>query len=44
MNELVGRVSKIADGAALMTETKVEMKIISAVSNILPNTPPSNSL
>ena len=39
MNELVGRVNKIAQGAALMTETKVEMKIISAVSNILPNTP-----
>ncbi len=39
MNELVERVHKIAQGAALMTETKVEMKIISAVSNILPNTP-----
>src|SRR3954454_1082549 len=39
MNELVGRVNKIAEGAALMTETKVEVKIISAVSNILPNTP-----
>jgi len=44
MNELVGRVSKIADGAALMTETKVEMKIISAVSNILPNTPLEQAL
>src|SRR3954468_16713369 len=44
MNELVGRVSKIADGAALMTETKVEMKIISAVSNILPNTPLEHAL
>src|SRR5690348_14162704 len=31
MNELVERVHKIAQGAALMTETKVEMKIISAV-------------
>jgi len=30
-----GRVHKIAQGAALMTETKMEMKIISAVSNIL---------
>jgi aminobenzoyl-glutamate utilization protein B len=39
MNELVARVHKIAQGAALMTETKMEMKIISAVSNILPNTP-----
>src|SRR5581483_8592378 len=44
MNELVGRVSKIAQGAALMTETKVEMKIISAVSNILPNTPLEEAL
>src|SRR5258705_8928344 len=39
MNELVERVHKIAQGAALMTETKVDMKIISAVSNLLPNTP-----
>ncbi|BAM91755.1 putative peptidase M20D, amidohydrolase [Bradyrhizobium oligotrophicum S58] len=44
MNELVGRVHKIAQGAALMTETKVEMKIISAVSNILPNTPLEEAL
>jgi aminobenzoyl-glutamate utilization protein B len=39
MNELVERVHKIAQGAALMTETKMEMKIISAVSNLLPNSP-----
>ena len=39
MNELVGRVHKVAQGAALMTETKVEMRIVSAVSNILANTP-----
>ncbi|MGJ4930051.1 M20 family metallopeptidase [Bradyrhizobium sp. HKCCYLS2038] len=44
MNELVERVHKIAQGAALMTETKVEMKIISAVSNILPNTPLEEAL
>ena len=44
MNELVGRVHKIAQGAALMTETSVEMKIISAVSNILPNTPLEQAL
>src|SRR6201995_5668060 len=44
MNELVGRVKKIADGAALMTETSVEMRIISAVSNILPNTPLEQTL
>ena len=39
MNELVERVHKIAEGAALMTETKVEMKIVTAVSNLLANTP-----
>ena len=44
MNELVGRVKKIAEGAALMTETKVEVKIISAVSNILANTPLEQAL
>jgi aminobenzoyl-glutamate utilization protein B len=44
MNELVGRVKKIADGAALMTETKVEVKIISAVSNIMPNAPLEQAL
>ena len=44
MNELVARVHKIAQGATLMTETSVEMKIISAVSNILPNTPLEQAL
>jgi aminobenzoyl-glutamate utilization protein B len=39
MLELVERVRKIAEGAAMMSETKVEMKIISAVSNILGNRP-----
>jgi aminobenzoyl-glutamate utilization protein B len=33
------RVKKIAEGAALMTETKVAMSVISAVSNKLGNTP-----
>src|SRR6478609_6111288 len=44
MNELVARVHKIAQGAALMTETSVEMRIISAVSNVLPNTPLEQAL
>src|ERR1700688_3811650 len=44
MNELVERVHKIAQGAALMTETKMEMRIISAVSNVLPNTPLEETL
>lgn len=39
MLELVERVRKIAEGAALMTETKMEMRIISAVSNVVGNTP-----
>jgi aminobenzoyl-glutamate utilization protein B len=44
MNELVERVRKIAQGAALMTETQMEMRIISAVSNVLPNTPLEQTL
>ena len=39
MLELVDRVRRVAEGAAMMSETKVEMKIISAVSNILGNRP-----
>jgi aminobenzoyl-glutamate utilization protein B len=44
MNELVHRVNKIAQGAALMTETSMEMRVISAVSNLLPNTPLEQAL
>jgi aminobenzoyl-glutamate utilization protein B len=39
LNPLVARVRKIAEGAALMTETRVETRVISAVSNLLGNTP-----
>ena len=39
MLELVERVRKVAQGAALMTETTMESKIISAVSNLLGNDP-----
>jgi len=39
LNQLVARVRKIADGAALMTETSVTTKVVSAVSNLLANTP-----
>ncbi len=39
MNALIARVNKIADGAALMTETVVEKRVVSAVSNLLNNTP-----
>jgi aminobenzoyl-glutamate utilization protein B len=36
---LIERVKKVAQGAALMTETTVAFKTISAVSNLLPNVP-----
>lgn len=39
LQRLITRVRKIADGAALMTETTVTTKVISAVSNLLGNTP-----
>ncbi len=44
MLELVERVKKIAQGAALMTETAVEVRIVSAVSNLLGNTPLERTL
>jgi aminobenzoyl-glutamate utilization protein B len=39
MKALLARVRKVAEGAALMTETTLESKIVSAVSNLQPNTP-----
>jgi aminobenzoyl-glutamate utilization protein B len=39
MRALNERVKKIAEGAALMTETKVDIRVLSAVSNLLGNTP-----
>ncbi len=36
---LIERVKKVAEGAALMTETAMTWKVISAVSNLLGNTP-----
>ena len=44
LNRLIGRVKKIADGAALMTETSVQATVISAVSNLLGNTPLERAL
>ncbi|KAA2234581.1 amidohydrolase [Salinarimonas soli] len=44
MLELVERVRKVAQGAALMTETQVEMRTISAVSNLLGNRPLEETL
>jgi aminobenzoyl-glutamate utilization protein B len=37
LRELIARVDKIAEGAALMTETRVERAVVSGVSNILGN-------
>lgn len=39
LTKLVARVRKIADGAALMTETTVTTQVVSAVSNLMGNTP-----
>jgi aminobenzoyl-glutamate utilization protein B len=39
LTRLIERVRKIADGAALMTETSVKAQVVSAVSNLLGNTP-----
>ena len=39
MRALVERVKKVAAGAALMSETQVDVKVVSAVSNLLGNTP-----
>ncbi len=39
LTELVARVRKIADGAALMTETAVSTQVVSAVSNLMGNGP-----
>lgn len=39
LRDLVARVRKIADGAALMTETRVESRVFSGVSNLLGNRP-----
>ncbi len=39
MLDLLERVKDVARGAALMTGTKVEIEVLSAVSNLLPNAP-----
>lgn len=39
MMKLLARVRKVAEGAALMTETKVGDQILAAVSNLVENTP-----
>lgn len=44
LNALVPRVRAVADGAALMTGTKVTAQVVSAVSNLLYNTPLSNAM
>lgn len=37
LRELIARVDKIAEGAALMTETRVERRVVSGVSNMVGN-------
>ncbi|MDF1791665.1 MAG: amidohydrolase [Thalassobaculaceae bacterium] len=44
MMALIERVKKVAEGAALMTETSVQPQVISAVSNLLGNTPLEEAL
>ncbi|WP_177176658.1 M20 family metallopeptidase [Faunimonas pinastri] len=39
LHALLARVRKIADGAALMTETSVEVKVLSGDANLVGNTP-----
>ena len=39
LHALIARVKKIADGAALMTETRVEPRTITGMSNLLANDP-----
>ena len=42
LNSLVERVKKVADGAALMTETTVRSRIVSGDANLVGNTPLEN--
>ena len=39
LSPLIERVRKVAEGAAMMTETTVEARTLSAVSNLVPNEP-----
>jgi aminobenzoyl-glutamate utilization protein B len=39
LQKLAPRVDRIAEGAALMTETRVERRVVSGMSNLLGNTP-----
>ncbi len=44
LNALIIRVRKVAEGAALMTETSVAATVVSAVSNLLGNSPLERAL
>lgn len=39
LHEIWGRILKIGDGAGLMTETTLDVKIVDSVANLLPNDP-----
>ena len=44
LKQLAARVERIAEGAALMTETRMESRIVSGMSNLLGNTPLEETL
>ena len=44
VREIAARVDDVARGAALMTGTKVEIRVVSGMSNLLPNTPLERTL
>src|SRR6201996_3288744 len=44
LTRLIERVKKIAEGAAMMTETSVKTQVVSAVSNLMGNTPLERAL
>ena len=44
LNALVPRVKAVAEGAAMMTGTTVDMQVVSAVSNLLYNTPLADAM
>jgi aminobenzoyl-glutamate utilization protein B len=44
LRELIARVERIAEGAALMTDTKMERRFVAGVSNLLGNTPLERAL
>ncbi|MGB0440690.1 MAG: amidohydrolase, partial [Paracoccaceae bacterium] len=44
LKDLIARVDKVAQGAALMTETRMEKYVFSGVSNLVPNRPMEDTM